>query len=162
MREDVDAFVGRSLNTIRGQCRQRPLPGRPTAGDVEPRGSVAGVEGSEVVGAAKHILEYIHQYRAVAPAPVVGAHRHALDVAGSQRPSAVEEPPLDDSGMPDWLVGVQQEDMDAAEGVLPIIVGEPFFGERLDEQLPGGCQRCRVNGGRMRDKQVGHSHTMVA
>jgi hypothetical protein len=68
------------------------------------------------------------------------ADADALDVAGPQGAAVVEHPALDDRRVADELAVLVGQGMDAAEPVLPVVVGE-LAPEGLVEQDAGGHER---------------------
>ena len=81
-----------------------------------------------------------------------GGRRDGLDVAGSQRTTVDVQLALDDRRVSDDLAAEVQHEMDAADGMVPVVVGEPFFlvgpeGE-LEQDADGrDLPRCEVAGG---------------
>lgn len=57
---------------------------------------------------------------------LVWIDRHGLDVARSSRLSPDLQPPFDDGGVGDDGSAQLQDEMHATDGVVPVLVGEPF------------------------------------
>jgi hypothetical protein len=91
----------------------------------------------------------------VPAAAAVGAHRDALDVARPQRPPAVEQPPLDHGPVPDQLVAVPHQRVDAAQAVLPVVVAPVVLEDGLEERPRGGELRGGEIGG-VGGAELGH------
>jgi hypothetical protein len=140
-------------------AEQRPLPAPPAAVRVE-RGAVVGrAEGAEVGRAPHDPLERVHHRGAVTAAPLVGAHPDALDVARAQCAPAVQDPALDDRGVPDDLAALEHQRVDAAERVLPVVVVELAL-ERVVEQHTGGAQRLGIEVGGVGRADVRHRRSL--
>lgn len=83
-----------------------------------------------------------HHAVAQAFAAAVGADRDGLDVSGAVGTVRVQDPALDEAPVGDRAaVGVAHQGVDAAEGVLPVLVGEVALEggvEQLADPAPFG------------------------
>ena len=93
-------------------------------------------EGAELVGAAQHLFDRVHDGGGQALAAPILAHRHGFHVPAAQRGVAVEQPALDHRGMRDQGAVVTDEGVHATERVLPVGVAEITL-ERLDDHAAG-------------------------
>ena len=83
-----------------------------------------GRQGADRKGAADHRCECLHHRRAQSAPLPIGPHSHGLDVTGAQRPDPVEEAALHDRAVGDDRIVLLDDRVDAAEGVLPVVIVE--------------------------------------
>lgn len=141
--KDVDrAVVVLGANDARRrERRRRPAPYLPAERRVKRRANVGRPQRTHVIGTANDALERLHERRAVTPPPAIGAHAHALDIARPQRPSAVQQPPLNDSRMPNQLATLPHKGMHSAQRVLPVVIRHLAFEHPVEERAR--CSECR-------------------
>jgi len=84
-----------------------------------------GSKSSEVIAVADDPSDLVHDACADAASLPVRRCRDSLHVAGPQRPVADVDGSLDDRRMPDDDALLLGDDVDAAQRVVPIGLGEP-------------------------------------
>ena len=144
-----------------------PCQGSQPRDSVNMASGVGRTERAQLVRAAQDLFERVHhRHRQPLAAPVL-PNGDRLEVAAAQRGAAVDHPALDDRAMRDERAVMADQRMHAAEGVLPVGVGEvhPVAVECLDDHLAGAfagldveiCgvdQACRVDLAHARSKGI--------
>ena len=112
----------------RAVCRsdeRRPGPGQPAQPFVEV--VAAGAERAELESVPDVCRHVGHDERAEAGSLSIRQRRDRLDVAGPERPARDVELALDNRRMGDDLAIEVEHEMEAADGMGPVIVGEPLL-----------------------------------
>ena len=143
---------------VRRQRRQRPTPLPPPAGQVERHRLVRGAQRAEVVPAPDQPLQRRHQGRAVAASARGRPYRDAFDITRAQRDAAVNQPAVHEARVSHELRSGVRQGVDAAEAVLPVVVGHVV--EDLEEQGAGGPGGRRVQVGGVSGDDMRHRAMM--
>lgn len=91
----------------------------------------------EVVSPPDHVFQGAHERRGMPPTALGGRHRHGFDVSRAQRPSGVDQSPLDHCTVGYQPLAIEGEGVQPAERVLPVLVPEAAL-EGLHKERPGG------------------------
>ena len=101
----------------------------------------AGAERSKLEPVPDVGRDVSHDQRAEAGSLAIRRRGDGLDVAGPERAPVDVELALDDGGVGDDLAVELEHEMDAADGMVPVVVGEPLVVVRPEcghEQLADG------------------------
>ena len=90
----------------------------------------------------------------------VGAHRDTLDVAGSQGPAAVQQPPLDHRRVADQFGALPHQGVHPAQGMLEVMVGHVV--EDVVQQGPRGREGGGIQVSGMGGTHLGHGTILAA